>query len=155
METMRRSDRAMSEERTWQVLDQGVFGILATCGDDGWPHAIQVNYARVDRAIYFHCALEGKKLRNLAANPKVCFTVTGNHQVLAEQFSMGFESVIAYGHTVELTETEDKVAALMHLVAKYSRGFEVPGEAYARAAVGKTRLFKIDIEHISGKERHS
>ncbi len=155
MNPMRRSDRAMAEEKAWQVLDEGVYGILATTDEDGWPHGVPLNYVRVENKLFFHSAVAGKKLSNIQANPKVCFTVIGNHEVQPKQFTINFESVMVYGQAIEVSAVEDKVSALMHLVRKYSPGFEVSGEAYARAAVDKTRLFQIDIEHISGKERHS
>lgn len=155
MNPMRRSDRAMSEEKAWQVLDQGIYGILATTGDDGWPHGVPLNYVRVADKVYFHCAVEGKKLDNIQANPKVCFTVIGNHEVQPKQFTINYESVMVYGQASEVNAVEEKVAALMHLVRKYSPEFEAQGEAYARAAVDKTRVYQIEIEHVSGKERHS
>ncbi len=42
---------------------------------DGQPYVVPLNYAYVEGKIYFHCALTGKKLDCIRANPQVCFTV--------------------------------------------------------------------------------
>jgi hypothetical protein len=153
MDQMRRSDRKMSDEKALQVLKESVYGILSTIGEDGYPYGVPVSYALSGQTLYFHCATEGKKLRNLAWQEKVSFAVVGQNEVLSKQFSMSFESVIVFGKSAELTDQTEKVAALMLLVNKYSPEYVTEGEAYARKAVGKTRIFKIDIEHICGKER--
>jgi nitroimidazol reductase NimA-like FMN-containing flavoprotein (pyridoxamine 5'-phosphate oxidase superfamily) len=153
MEKMRRSDRQMSEEKAIKVLSDAVYGILSTVGEDGYPYGVPVNFALVNNRLYFHCAVEGKKLRNIAFNPKVSFVAMGENEVLAEQFSMSYESVMAFGKASEVIDVEEKVQVLMLLVKKYSKSFEMPGETYARRAVDKTRIYEIEIEHMSGKER--
>jgi nitroimidazol reductase NimA-like FMN-containing flavoprotein (pyridoxamine 5'-phosphate oxidase superfamily) len=42
---------------------------------DGMPYVVPLNYSYVDGKVLFHCALAGKKLDYLRANPQVCFTV--------------------------------------------------------------------------------
>lgn len=153
MEKMRKSDRQMSDEKATKVLSEAVYGILSTVGEDGYPYGIPVNFALVNNILYFHCATEGKKLRNIEYNPKVSFVAVGENKVLAEQFSMHYESVMAFGKASEVIDVEEKVQVLMLLVNKYSKAFEMPGEAYARRAVDKTRIYQMEIEHMSGKER--
>lgn len=153
MEKMRKIERQMADEKAVEILSNGIYGILSTIGEDGYPYGVPMNYFMANEKLYFHCATEGKKLRNLAFNPKASFVVMGENKVLAEQFSMSFESVMAFGSVSEIVEQEEKVQALMGLVGKYSKSFEIPGEAYARRAVDKTRVYQMTIEHISGKER--
>lgn len=153
MEKMRRSDRQMTDEKALKLLSEAVYGMLNTIGDDGYPYGVPVNHAVADGKIYFHCATEGKKLRNLNFSPKASFVVVGQNEVLAEKFSMSYESAMAFGTASEVTEKEAKIKALMLLVKKYSPDFEAAGDEYARRAVDKTRIYQIDIEHLSGKER--
>jgi len=42
---------------------------------DGQPYVVPLNYAYLDGRILFHCALTGRKLDAIRANPHVCFTV--------------------------------------------------------------------------------
>ncbi len=64
---MRRAERAVSVSEARQLLEQGEYGILSTCGPDGQPYGLPLNYCVLNNAIYFHCALDGRKLVNLAA----------------------------------------------------------------------------------------
>ncbi len=42
---------------------------------DGNPYVVPLNYGYVDGRIVFHCALTGRKLDGLLADPRVCLTV--------------------------------------------------------------------------------
>jgi len=42
---------------------------------DGTPYVVPLNYSYSEGTIIFHCALDGKKLDFIRANPLVCFTV--------------------------------------------------------------------------------
>lgn len=153
MDQMRRSDRQMSVEKAAALLTKGEYGILNTQGEDGYPYGVPVSYVYKDGFLYFHSAREGKKLRNIGFHEKVSFVVVGETCVQGEQFTTAYESVMAFGIAKEITEIEDKVKGLMLLVEKYSPGFEIPGEAYARRAVDQTKVFQMTIEHMTGKER--
>jgi nitroimidazol reductase NimA-like FMN-containing flavoprotein (pyridoxamine 5'-phosphate oxidase superfamily) len=48
---------------------------LATLGADGFPYITPVNYVYTNDCIYFHCALKGEKLDNIARDNRVCFQV--------------------------------------------------------------------------------
>lgn len=74
---MRRADRAMDLEDAAALLSQGTYGVLSTVGGDGKPYAVPLSYIFRNGAIYFHCATEGRKLDNLAANSAVSFCVIG------------------------------------------------------------------------------
>ena len=79
-EKMRRKDRETTEERAYEILKNGEYGILSTIGEDGYPYGVPVNFAVECNKIYFHCAPEGYKLECLRENPKVSFTVVGAKQ---------------------------------------------------------------------------
>jgi nitroimidazol reductase NimA-like FMN-containing flavoprotein (pyridoxamine 5'-phosphate oxidase superfamily) len=49
---------------------------IATVRPDGYPQATTVNYVSDDLVIYFGCAAESQKARNIASNGKVSLTVT-------------------------------------------------------------------------------
>lgn len=154
MDQMRRSDRQMADDKALQLLQGAEYGVLTTIGEDGYPYGVPISFAYHAGCLYFHSATEGKKLRNIAFNPKIQFVVVGDTEVLDSKFSTNYESVMAFGSAEEITEPEEKFKALMLLVEKYSPGFEMPGEAYARRSGHQTRIIRMKIEHITGKERH-
>lgn len=149
---LRNKKRGTTESEARELLERGEYGILSTCDADGQPYGIPLSYCVIDNAIYFHCAVEGHKLENLAANNKVSFCVVGKTEVLPDQFATRFESVVVSGRAAEVFDKE-KQLGLEGLLPKYSAGFVAEGLGYIDAAREQTRVFKISIDSISGKAR--
>jgi uncharacterized protein len=63
-----------TREEMESILQEENVGYLAMCAEDK-PYVVPLNYVYVPGKILFHCALEGKKLDYLRANPQVCFSV--------------------------------------------------------------------------------
>ena len=75
---MRRKDRQQTEEFAWQVADAAPFACLSLVTPEGEAYQVPISPAREGNCFYFHCALQGKKIDCLTANPKVCLSfVTG------------------------------------------------------------------------------
>jgi uncharacterized protein len=149
---IRRADRALTDEQAIEILQQGEYGVLSTVSPDGQPYGVPVSFCYANNALYFHCAVEGRKLDNLAANPRVSFCVVGETEVLPDKFATRYESVIVFGSASELTGDE-KHTGLTELLKKYSADFMEKGEKYINSDIEKTRVFKIEIEALSGKAR--
>ena len=73
---MRRKQSEITDPKEIQrILAATPIGRLATAGSDGYPYITPVNFVFYQDCIYFHCAPQGEKLRNLERDPRVCFTV--------------------------------------------------------------------------------
>jgi nitroimidazol reductase NimA-like FMN-containing flavoprotein (pyridoxamine 5'-phosphate oxidase superfamily) len=149
---LRRSDRAMPEAEARGLLDKGEYGILSTSGPDGEPYGVPINYCVENGAIYFHSALAGHKLENIAADTRVSFCVVGETEVLPDTFATRYRSVIVSGRATEVF-ADEKQLALEGLLAKYSAGFQAEGRRYIAAQGDHARVFRITIDTISGKAR--
>jgi nitroimidazol reductase NimA-like FMN-containing flavoprotein (pyridoxamine 5'-phosphate oxidase superfamily) len=149
---IRRADRALPDEQAVEILQKGEYGVLSTVSADGQPYGVPVSFAMADHALYFHCAVEGRKLDNLASNARVSFCVVGATEVLPDQFATRYESAMVFGKARELTGSEKRLG-LTELLKKYSSGFIEKGERYIDSDMEKTRVFKIEIESLSGKAR--
>lgn len=147
---MRRGEKQLTEEEAIDVLLAGEEGILATVGEDGYPYAVPLNYAFHAGCIYFHCARSGHKLDNIRHNPKVSFCVVGSSEVIPAKFNTKYKSVVLFGVAEEVAG-EEKKAGLDALIRKYAGDHLAAGEEYIQAAGEKTRVFRIRIEHLSGK----
>jgi nitroimidazol reductase NimA-like FMN-containing flavoprotein (pyridoxamine 5'-phosphate oxidase superfamily) len=152
MRLMRRSDRAISREEALILLKQAEYGILSTVGEDGCPYGVPLSFALIGESLYFHSAMEGRKLDNLTNQPCVSFCIVGNTQVLSARFTTAFESVIVSAKASEVFGTE-KQAALEALIDKYSADFKTEGLAYIEKSQAKTRVIRLAIESITGKAR--
>lgn len=153
---LRRQDLKMEDNTVLEILKTGDYGTLSTVNAEGYPYGVPLSYVYSEKAhsIYFHCAQEGQKLDNITANNKASFCVIGEAQTLPDRFSVKFQSVIAFGQMIEV-EGEEKQEALVLVLTKYSNEFMEKGLKYLEADQSKTRVFKLAIEHLSGKARFS
>lgn len=147
---IRRTDRALTENDAVEILKNGSYGTLSTIGSDGYPYGVPVNYAYDDGKIYFHCAKNaGHKQENLRFSGKVSFTVVTKSNVIAEKFTTGYESAIAFGYASKTVTEKEK--ALRLLVQKYSSKFAEIGESHIKSAFDRTDVFMIEIERLTAK----
>lgn len=149
---MRRGNQALSAEESVAVLTRGTAGVLAVSGDDGYPYAVPLSYAYEDGKIFFHCAKTGHKLDAIAGNAKVSFCVIDQDQVVPEEFTTYFRSVIAFGKARVLEDKEERRKALVAVAERYA-----PDDARERlgeieSALERVCLLELTIEHMSGKE---
>jgi uncharacterized protein len=98
------------------ILQEETIGYLGLAAG-GEPYVVPLNYAYVDGRILFHCALMGKKLDDLRANPRVCFTV-GRQSGPVRRHGEGdvchpdCDSVICYGTARVVEELEERKGVL-------------------------------------------
>jgi len=149
---VRRKDREMDIDSAEKALVKGSFGVLSVLGTDGFPYGIPVNYVVREGYIYIHCAKEGKKLLEIAAYPKVSFTVVTRSEVLSEKFSTDYESVIAFGDAVEYSG-DDKGMLLFEFIRKYSREYLDEGMQYVERMKDLTSIIRVSIDRISAKRQ--
>ena len=149
---MRRSDRAITQAETEEILNKGEYGILSTVSAAGQPYGVPLSYRFMRDVLYFHCAMEGHKLENIKANQKVSFCVVGKTQVLPAEFATNYESAMVFGEALEVTDNE-KQAGLVAILEKYSPDFIKEGLEYIEQLGKRTKVYKIVIEMITGKAR--
>lgn len=149
---MRRKDRALEQSEIIRILNDNAYGILSTVGEDGYPYGVPISFVYLNDVLYVHGARKGHKFENIAFSDKVSFVVVGDTRILPDKFSTNFESVIAFGRAVEVFD-EEKLTALSEFINKYSSDFLEQGDTYIEQAAKATRVFKIDIEHMTGKRK--
>jgi len=149
---LRRKDRKMMETEALELLGRSEYGVLSTVSASGTPYGVPLSYCVIGDGIYFHCALDGHKLENIAADSRVSFCVVGATELLPEKFATNYESVIVTGRVCEVFDVE-KQLGLEALVDKYSAAFRQEGLAYIAADGPKTRVFRIGIDTMTGKAR--
>ncbi len=152
MQELRRKDREISREDSWSILHNAEYGVLSTVSQEGLPYGVPLSFCIIDGHVYFHCAIEGKKIENMEMNNAVSFCVVGDVEVLSEKFGLIYQSAIIFGKSEEVFEVE-KQTALEGLIKKYSPDFIESGAKYIEALADKTRVFKIVVDQISGKSR--
>ena len=137
-----------------RILREAEVGRLGTCAD-GEPYVVPLHFAYSDGRIVFHCARRGKKLDNIAGNPRVCFEVDSGEVIQADEpceFSTNYRSVIAYGEARVYIEPKKMVDALRLLVDKYApRGMSDKITEAAVSKYGNLAVVEITVDEITGK----
>ena len=152
MREMRRKKQLLSEEDSIQILEKGTSGVLAVYGDDGYPYAVPLSYIYDNHKIYFHSALSGHKLDAIKGNSKVSFCVIDKDQIVPEEYTTYFRSVIVFG-TAKLLELESaKLQAMEILAAKYSPEQVQGRKQEIEKSINHLCMIELSIDHMSGKE---
>ena len=150
---LRRKRQALSAEECAAVLLRGTSGVLALSGDNGYPYAVPISYVYDGKALYFHCARAGHKLDALRREPKASFCVVDQDQVVPEEYTTYFRSVIAFGTVREAEDPAEMRRAMELLAAKYAPAStaEERSRAMDREWPGLCVL-EMTVEHLTGKE---
>lgn len=147
---MRRRAQQLADPQALALLRGGSWGVLSTADEDGIPYGTPLNYVLWDGRICFHCAPEGHKARNLERNPRVCFTVVVRDEVLPEELTTKYASVICFG-TAERLEGGEKEAALWALGRKHAPGLEDRIRSSVAKYWDRTDMWAVRPERITGK----
>lgn len=153
-EQVRRQDRLMEEEQATFLLKDSEYGVLSMQAKEGGAYGIPVNYVwDGDRAIYIHCAPEGRKLRCIAGCNQVSFCIVGKTRVVSNQFTTEYESLILSCKAYIGLNEEERMHALHLLLDKYSPEDKAVGKKYAEKSFHRTEIIRLDIESGSGKRK--
>ncbi|MCD8167482.1 MAG: pyridoxamine 5'-phosphate oxidase family protein [Bacteroides sp.] len=150
--TIRRQDRLLEEHEALSLLNQGEFGVLSMVTPEGEPYGIPINYVWDQKdSIYFHRAVEGRKLNSFAQCASASFCVVGKTRVISNHFTTEYESIVLKGEmNMQLSEQEG-MEALALLLDKYSPNDKAIGLQYAARSFHRTRILWMDVTEITGK----
>lgn len=127
--------------------------MLAVLGDSGYPYAVPLSYVYAEGRLYFHCAKTGHKLDSIAREPRVSFCVVDQDQIVPEEYTTYFRSVIVFGRASVIDDDEGRRKAAELLAQKYCPEETAEGVAAEIDRFWRTLcLVELVPEHISGKE---
>lgn len=149
---MRRFNQELSREESIKILEENTSGVLAVSGDNDYPYAVPLSYVYTDGKIIFHCAKEGHKLDAIMRNDKVSFCVIAKDDIVPEEYTTYFKSVIAFGKIKIVDSFEEMKKLLVTLSDKYRPGYIHEHERTAEKEGGRAKVLVLEIEHLSGKQ---
>ena len=153
MMEMRRKDRQMPEEFAWEVVDKCEYAFLAMTAEDGTPYGLPVTIVREGRNVYFHSAMEGRKVECLRRQPRVCLTCVGDTAIQQDRFTTLYESAVAFGTAAEVTENAEKVEVLRLLCLRHTPDNIADFDRAVNASLARTGIWKIAVEELTGKAK--
>lgn len=147
---MRRFKQELPDAESRRILAAGKYAVWAVAGDDDYPYAVPVNYVYDGEAIYIHCACQGHKIDSILRNPKCSMCIVEKDDVIPEEFTSYFRSVIVFGKAEIVEDETIRLDALRLLCDKYSPGID-PKDEIARF-LKTVCIVRINIDRITGKE---
>lgn len=153
---MRRSDRAQDREFSLALIDRCTHGVMALSTGEPIPYCLPLSFVRVGDVLYFHCALEGRKIDLLRRFPQVCVTFVGEDQpafVAPAEYTTYFQSAIVTGTASEVVDPPEKIEALRALCCKITPEHMAYFDQAVEKSLSVTAVWKVHMEQISGKAK--
>ena len=127
--------------------------------DNNVPYIIPLNYGYTfdngTLTLFFHSALEGKKLDILKNNNTACFEVDCDTALLesdtACDYGYAFKSVIGFGKIVMLENHDEKIFGL-DIIMKHQTDKDTVFK-YTQEQVQKVCVYTLLVESFTGKQR--
>jgi nitroimidazol reductase NimA-like FMN-containing flavoprotein (pyridoxamine 5'-phosphate oxidase superfamily) len=148
---MRYKDLEIDRKRIARILNDCTVLRLGL-NDDPYPYIVPLNYVYDSGFIYFHSAMEGRKIELLKRNKHICFEVDKEigirKSVKPCDWGAQYESVFGTGMAELIMDNDEKRKILGKLMRKYSGSSQW---TFSPEVVEKTALVRIIIDTISGK----
>ena len=124
---------------------------------DGHPYVIPTIHARSGAVLYLHGSPASRMLRTVAGGVDVCVTVTLlDGLVLARSVynhSMNYRSAVVLGRARQVTEREDKLAALATIVEHLVPGRSLDARPPSDKELAGTLVLALPLDEASAKIR--
>ena len=149
---MRRSRQKLDGTACNVILQNATSGVLALCGDDGYPYAVPLSFCSDGEYLYFHSAKSGHKIDAIKRDARASFCIISKDDVVPAEYTTYFESVIVFGRIAVVTDEDEKRRAIELLAEKYNPTDSQEHRDHAiKAEFSPLCMLKMKIEHISGK----
>lgn len=149
---VRRQNRLLNDQQAKELLKYGEYGVISLSDTDNNAYGIPISFVwNKINAIYLHCAPEGKKLNCIKHNNNVSFCVVGKTDVIPNQFTTEYQSIILQCTAHINLSKDERMNALSLILDKYSPNDRTVGMKYAEKSVHRTEIIRLDIHSFSGK----
>jgi len=135
------------------ILDRALVCRLGL-SNDSQPYVVPLSFGYDGKALYFHSAGQGRKIEMIRANPRVCFEVDMDHEVVKREgsctWTIKYNSVIGFGTASIVEDRKAKATALNALMRHYGGGEYPIGDKM----LDTVAVIKVDVDSVSGKTRY-
>lgn len=149
---MRRKEKEINDRTVIESIILRSSVCRLALSEDNHPYIIPLCFGYKDNTLYFHSALEGKKLDIIKNNNNVCFEFDIDHQIVENEdacgWGMNYRSVIGFGKASIIYDPKFKIKAINAIIKRYA-GRPLK---YTKAKLKDTVIIKVEIERITGKK---
>jgi len=148
---MRKKEREITDQSVLEQLLLRAKVCRLGLYDGQWPYVVPVNFGYATGRLYIHSSLKGRKMEILRANPRVCFEVDSDVEVVNGEkpcdYTTNYKSVIGFGTATLLADEAEKLEGLRAIMRRHGG----PVEGFRPEVVPKTAVIRIDITSMTGK----
>ncbi|HPD97718.1 MAG TPA: pyridoxamine 5'-phosphate oxidase family protein [Synergistales bacterium] len=148
---MRRKEKEITERSQIEAILKRAKMCRVAFFDNEYPYMVPLCFGFDGQSIWFHGFNGGKKMECLRKNPRVCFEVEEDIEIVENpdpcEWTVKYRSVVGFGTATIVEETEAKRAGLDVIVTQFAgHPIHFPDQAMAAVAV-----VRIDIESMTGR----
>ena len=148
---MRREDKEIKDNNVIESIIKRAIVCRIAFSENNIPYIVPVIFGYKDNCLYFHSAMEGKKIDIIKQNNNVCFEFDIDQELVKSKnscsCSMKYYSVIGFGKAFFIDDIEEKRMALNIIMKHYSiNTFE-----YSKNVIDNTAIIKVEIDSMTGK----
>lgn len=132
---MRRKDREMGKDFGIKVIDKSKYGVVSIVEENKEPYGIPLSIVRDGDTLYFHSAMDGKKVKIFTGSPIVSIAFIG-------------ETNIPENYT-----EEEKIKAMKLICEKHTSSKMKYFHMAIKAGLKRTNVYKVEIDEITSKRK--
>lgn len=123
------------------------------------PYVVPLNYGYLYEngllSLFFHSALQGKKIDIINKNKNCCFEMDCDGRLIegekACNYSYSYKSVIGFGEVIVLTTIEEKIYGLNRLMQHHTKT-NIKHE-FGIDELKKVIVYKMVVKNFTGKQK--
>jgi hypothetical protein len=150
---MRKTEREIKDQAEIDSIIQQAQVCRVGFSSGNLPYIVPMNFGYQNNCLYFHCALEGKKLDIIRRNNEVCFEMDIDYQLVTSPervcaWGVKYRSIIGFGNAFILEYWQDKATALNIITGHYGAA----RHDFTEKELEKVGVIKIEISSMTGKK---
>ena len=156
---MRRKDREITDFNKKMDIINKCKVCRVGLSDNDIPYIIPLNFGYVVEnntlVLFFHSAMEGKKLDIIKKNNNACFEIDCDNKLIegesACNYSYSYKSLIGFGKIIILENIEDKIFGLSSIM-KHQTEKDIIHE-FTQEQVNTVCVYKMIVDEFTGKHK--
>ncbi|MDK2956439.1 MAG: uncharacterized protein PWQ57_1935 [Desulfovibrionales bacterium] len=148
---MRHPKREIKDRKRVEELLRSCATLQLGLWDGEKPYVVTVDFGYTDNAIFFHSAMDGRKMDCIRANGLASFTTVVEKELIRAEDGCGYTthytSISGSGRAVVIETPKAKAAALDVILAQH----QGPTGGYPDNVLQRTAVVRIDLDELVGK----
>lgn len=144
--------RKLTQSECLEIIKTTAHATLSMIDAQGKPYGVTINhfYVEQDNCVYFHSALQGRKIDAIKSNGKVSLNFVADAEVIGARYITKYRSVIAEGSAFIVEDESEKIRLLNILCDRFT-GVDTRREEVIEKYLPAVCMVGIQLTEISGK----